>query len=85
MLTEMLHMLGDPAHWGFEIVSGAIIGVLASPLARRLVRRHDRRHHRVNGDAPTLEVVRLMLDTHMRTIQMRFEMHERQMHRKYDE
>lgn len=38
-------MLADPAHWGFEIVSGAILGATLSPLVKWAIRRHDKRHH----------------------------------------
>ncbi len=41
----MLHMLVDPAHWGFEWVSGAITALAFTPLWRWLTRRHDAKAH----------------------------------------
>lgn len=35
----------NPAHWGFEIVSGAIVGITISPIVKRLIKRHDRKAH----------------------------------------
>lgn len=49
-MSEFLHLMANPAHWGFEIVSGAIIGATISPLVKRLIRRHDRKHHAPKHD-----------------------------------
>lgn len=50
MLAEFMHLLSDPAHMAFEVVSTLLIegvgATLAWPLIKRAVRRHDRREHR---------------------------------------
>lgn len=44
-MAEFLSLAADPAHWAFELLSDAAIGLLIFPLIRRAIRRHDRRNH----------------------------------------
>jgi hypothetical protein len=48
MIGELLHLLTDPAHWAFEVVTDLILGAVGALAVRPLVRRHDRRHHSVD-------------------------------------
>lgn len=50
MLAEtFLDLVRDLNHWGFEIVSDAVFGIVLYPagtwLWRRALRRHDAEHH----------------------------------------
>lgn len=49
MIGEFLHLMVDPAHWLFELASGAIVGLFLSPLGRwawrRALARHDAEAH----------------------------------------
>ena len=54
-MGELIDLLTNWAHWGFEIISGLVIGMFLSTLsllvperynpAKRLVARHDRNKH----------------------------------------
>ncbi len=44
-MSEFLHMLGDPAHWGFELVTDLVWTGVGACFMRVWVRSHDRKHH----------------------------------------
>jgi len=44
-VNEFLHLLGDPAHWAFEITTDLILAGVAYLLGRIGLRRHDRTIH----------------------------------------
>lgn len=49
MVTELSHLLQDPAHWAFEgitdiVFTGALLLAGRIPF-RRWLRRHDEQHH----------------------------------------
>lgn len=50
-MDELIHLLSNPAHWAFEVISGAVFIIigLATPerfnFVKRLVARHDRDKH----------------------------------------
>ena len=45
MIQETLHMLSDPAHWAFEVVSGGIMFAIGAAWHAVWQRGHDRDHH----------------------------------------
>lgn len=49
IVDELLHLLGDPAHWGFELIADAaftVIGaILLQPFYRKWLDRHNKEHH----------------------------------------
>jgi len=47
MWGEFTHLLGDPAHWAFEAVSGAVYAVPAVIVTKWRVRIHDRKKHNI--------------------------------------
>lgn len=44
-MNEFLHLIVNPAHWAFELVSGAAIAATLTPLWRWMVRKHDAKRH----------------------------------------
>lgn len=44
-MNEFLHLLHDPAHWGFEIVSDAAFTLIGAFFGRIWLRKHDREVH----------------------------------------
>lgn len=44
-MDEFLHLLQNPAHWMFEVVTDLVLAVPAYFVGRWQVRRHDRKHH----------------------------------------
>jgi len=51
-VSELAHVLLDPAHWVAEVVMDGTLTLLAVYPVRALVRRHDRRKHGVGSDGP---------------------------------
>lgn len=64
-MSELIELLGNPAHWGFEIISGGVIfvGGLIVPERlnpfKRLVTRHDRDKHGIHPDDREARMARL--------------------------
>lgn len=52
-MSEFLHLMQDPAHWGFEVVSDVVLGLVIWLPARwafeRWHKRHDREKHGDGG------------------------------------
>lgn len=48
-MSELLHLLTNPAHWAFEVISDLAFAGVGALFARIWVKRHDRKHH---GDVP---------------------------------
>jgi hypothetical protein len=46
-MHELLHILGDPAHWFAEVVMDGTITLAVLYPARLWLKRHDRRKHNV--------------------------------------
>lgn len=48
-MEEFMHLLQDPAHWGFEIVADTtftvVAAILVQPLAKRFWARHHDKYH----------------------------------------
>lgn len=48
-MDEFLHLLANPAHWGFEAVTDAVFGFVgylaARPVFQRWLKRHDKEAH----------------------------------------
>lgn len=45
MVTELLHLLTDPAHWAFEGVTDLVFGGVGILIGRFWLKGHDRKHH----------------------------------------
>lgn len=48
MVNELLHILADPAHWAFEVITDLLFTGLGALVLRPLVRRHDAKHRPVD-------------------------------------
>lgn len=44
-MSEFIQLLHDPAHWGFEIVSDAVVGLFLIKPFNMILARHDRKKH----------------------------------------
>lgn len=44
-MSEFWHLMGDPAHWGFEAVTDLVFAGLGLVVGRFWLRAHDRKHH----------------------------------------
>jgi hypothetical protein len=44
-VNELLHLLGNPAHWGFEFITDLVFGGITFAWGRGWLRRHDRKVH----------------------------------------
>lgn len=44
-MSELIHLLTDPAHWAFEGVTDLVFAGLGVLIGRVWVRKHDRKHH----------------------------------------
>lgn len=45
MVSELVHLLTDPAHWAFEGVTDLVFAGFGILIGRVWVRAHDRKHH----------------------------------------
>jgi hypothetical protein len=51
-IEQYLHLLGNPAHWAFEITLMILIDLLIlTILVPWLIRRHDERKHRCDHES----------------------------------
>lgn len=57
-MTELLHLLTDPAHWAFEVITDLMLGAVGAVAVRPLLRRHDRKHHDIKPAARVDDVYR---------------------------
>lgn len=48
-MAELGHLLTDPAHWAFELITDATVGLVFAPVWAYMLRRHDRRKHGGKG------------------------------------
>lgn len=49
-LNEFLHLLGDPAHWAFELVADTVFTIVGGiTFGRWWQKRHDEKHHGVDN------------------------------------
>lgn len=44
-MHEYIHLMGDGAHWAFELTGELVTAVLLYPFAKWRVRKHDEKHH----------------------------------------
>jgi hypothetical protein len=44
-MSELIHLLTNPAHWAFEGVTDLVYGGIGALVGAVWVRRHDRKHH----------------------------------------
>lgn len=41
---QLFELLGDPAHWGFEVITDAVWTLAGALFVAPLIRRHNRKH-----------------------------------------